>query len=314
MFQDVHHVSMYVTDLPGVERFLDKFFAIKPYKQEIPAPESVLPLASFYAIGPTLLEFMQPRTRFSMQYDYLRRAGGPVISHVAWTVKDLNKVLPGLEAKGVSLWEKGQSGGVSPHGGYLLQNVLAESINGIKFQFCQYLTAEEVKDPSGKYRQHYGPSTGGHDWVLQERKEGMLKHVHNATYHVWGVDYVVDYIGQSFGMKPFKTQELPDVGLRGASFKCGRTIAQFVEPTRFGSPGAEFILRFGPLSGYPGGGVSHVGWAVVDIDKRVRELRDAGVKFIQDKPVVSPHGGYRLIDVDPTTSSGLKLQLCEDVN
>jgi hypothetical protein len=52
---------------------------------------------------------------------------------------------------------------------------------------------------------------------------------------------------------------------------------------------------------------------VRDIDSLVNQLKKAGVKFMQDEPIVSPHGGYRLIDTAPEMADGLKFQLCEDI-
>lgn len=328
---EIHHVAIYGMDLPGVQGALDKYFGIRPLKVEgLDAPEaSATPILAIFEVGPTLLEFMQPRARFGINYDYVRRNGEPTVSHIAWKLVGIKDRIREMHARGADVWWT--EPGVSPHGGYYFDNIFAETTRGVKFQFCQDLTATEIEEiERQEFRTHtvgtrairYEASKGGvrgdeqveaHRWLVRNGSSGVLKHVHHVCYHLWGVDYLVDYMAKVLEVEPFKREELPQIGLRGVSFRFGSTIAQFEEPTRFGHASSEFALRFAPHSGLVGGGVSHVGWAVENLDSTVSELRKQGLKFLQAQPVVSPHGEYRLIDTDPQVSGGLGFQLCENI-
>jgi methylmalonyl-CoA/ethylmalonyl-CoA epimerase len=329
MLNDVHHVSMYGMDLAGVQLFMERHFGIVPIKFEgidegepsgarKPAAALLKPKVAMFPIGKSLLEFMQPRARLSRQYDVVRRNGGePTVSHICWRLEGISDRLDELMSRGADMLEKGFAG-VSPHGGYYVMNIFAEeAVRGIWFQLAEDLSTDEVKaieTGEAKAKTHVKEvATSDHRWLASTNGGGMLTHVHHACYQLWGLEYILDYMDKVFGVKPFKREDLPTEGVRSASFRFGRTIAQFEEPTTFGHPGADFALGFSTHSGFGGGGVSDVGWAVEDLDKRVRELRKDGVKFIQDNPVASPHGGYRLIDTSPELAGGLKFQLCEDL-
>ena len=333
MLNDVHHVSMYGMDLTGVRHFLGKYFGIAPVKLEgdedggAAAHESaaalLIPKAAMFPVGPSMLEFMQPRARLGVTYDYIRRNGGrPTVSHICWKVVDISARIRELVARGADLTELvGRTGeaGVSPHGGYRVMNIFAEeAVRGVRFQLAEDLTSDEVKAielghlKAKSHMESMGEPTD-HRWLGRTGGGEVLTHIHHACYHVWGLDYLLDYMDKIFGVKPFKREDLLQQGSRGASFRFGRTIAQFEEPTKFGHPGADFALRFGNHSGFSGGGVSHIGWAVKDLDRKVADLKKAGVRFIQQEPLISPHGGYRLIDTEPELSGGLTFELCEDL-
>lgn len=329
MLKDVHHVSMYGLDLGGVRQFLDRHFGILPIKTEgtdeavasgvrPPAASLLKARVAIFPVGPSLLEFMQPRGRLGRHYDVVRRNGGkPTVSHICWKLEDISSRHAELLSRGADIRERDWAG-MSAHGGYYVFNIVAEeAVRGVWFQFAENLTLSEVtaiEEGQMNTRSHAREvEATGHKWVSSDVPAGALKCVHHVCYEVWGLDYMVDYMRKVFGVEPFKREDVSSEGLRAASFQFGRTIAQFVERTRFDDPNADFALRFGNHPGFCGGGVSQVGWAVDNLDERVRELSGSGVRFVQAQPVVSPLGGYRLIDTAPELSGGLTFQLCEDV-
>jgi hypothetical protein len=79
--------------------------------------------------------------------------------------------------------------------------------------------------------------------------------------------------------------------------------------------------------------ITHIGLAVDNLDDRAKQMRKAGVDFTQVAVTPSPHGGYKVIDIAPEGSCGMRdqndrwklskmfpeshfgirLQLCEDI-
>jgi catechol 2,3-dioxygenase-like lactoylglutathione lyase family enzyme len=155
-----------------------------------------------------------------------------------------------------------------------------------------------------------------------------FKYVHHVTHFVWDLKSTEAYLEEKLGVKPFRKQlDLPTPKPKTIFYRIGPTMYLFKEPGHTYTPEFEAVRRNG------GPVVNHVGLAVADIEARVAELRKAGVQFIQDAPVVSSHGGYKVIDIDPESAAGsraksaeflppkltpesyfgVRLQLCEDL-
>ena len=138
----------------------------------------------------------------------------------------------------------------------------------------------------------------------------MLKFVHHIEYVVHDRDAMVEYFEKTFGMKP----DQMEVNARGreAHFNVGHTQIQIFEPADPTTVKAKHLAAYGP-------GVSHVGWAVDDIQKAAQELQAKGVKIRPEtmgttdadkvhKPA-SPSHTYRTLNTDPSSSLGVSFQL-----
>lgn len=154
----------------------------------------------------------------------------------------------------------------------------------------------------------------------------VFKYVHHVTYVVWDLDSVEKYFREHFNLEPFSRETPPSPKPPTISYEIGPTVLRFEEP------GHEHTMEFEHLRRFGGPVVSHIGLAVDDLGERAAALRQEGVDFTQPEVVPSPHGGYRLIDVAPEgscgmrdqndrwrlhkmypeTHFGIRLQLCED--
>jgi|ERR1700694_1226283 hypothetical protein len=128
MFKGVHHITYLVWDLPSVETYFKKHFGLDPIQRENMKPGK----SSSYQLGPTVLRFSQPERTASMEYELLRRFGGPVISHIGLAVDDLAKSSQELKEGGVDFTQSEIT--TSPHGGYDLIDIAAENSCGMRTQ------------------------------------------------------------------------------------------------------------------------------------------------------------------------------------
>ena len=59
----------------------------------------------------------------------------------------------------------------------------------------------------------------------------MFTKVHHVTYVVQNVQQMAEYLERSFGLKPERTDEIPDRGYKSILYRVGPTIVDFFEPT-----------------------------------------------------------------------------------
>jgi len=130
----------------------------------------------------------------------------------------------------------------------------------------------------------------------------MFNYVHHVNHLVYDLPSVEAFFKKHFGLEPIAREEgvapLPNT----MSYQVGPTILRFVEPTH------QHSKEFADLWKAGGPVISHIGLAVENIDKKAKELKEAGVDFTQPEPIVSPHGGYKVIDIAPEGSYGAKIR------
>jgi methylmalonyl-CoA/ethylmalonyl-CoA epimerase len=78
---------------------------------------------------------------------------------------------------------------------------------------------------------------------------------------------------------------------------------ELLEPTTDDSPVASFIEKRGE-------GVHHIAYTVSDIDERIRELRESGVRMIDESARRGAHA-TRIAFVHPSDTGRVLTELCE---
>jgi hypothetical protein len=128
MFQGVHHITYLVWDLDSIEGYFREHFGLDPITREDVASGR----SASYDVGETVLRFSQPGRTASVEYELLRRFGGPVVSHFGLVVRDLAKSVQELKAGGIDFTQPEVT--VSPHGGYELIDIAPEGSCGMRIQ------------------------------------------------------------------------------------------------------------------------------------------------------------------------------------
>ena len=102
-------------------------------------------------------------------------------------------------------------------------------------------------------------------------------------------------------------EEVSDQGVRVAFYVLGTSghevRLELLEPTKADSPIAKYIEKNGE-------GMHHVAYTVTDIESRLRELRDAGIRLIDETPRKGAHGA-KIAFLHPKASNGVLTELCE---
>lgn len=99
-------------------------------------------------------------------------------------------------------------------------------------------------------------------------------------------------------------EEIPERQVRLAKLKPqGSPAIELISALGEDSPVAKFI-------GKRGEGIHHLCFQVADIDQALRELREAGMRLIQEKPVRGA-GGSRIAFLHPVNLNGVLIEIVE---
>lgn len=102
----------------------------------------------------------------------------------------------------------------------------------------------------------------------------------------------------------FAGEEVVDTQkVRVAFFQVGEVRIELLEPTDPSSTVAAFLEKRGP-------GVHHIAYTVQDLPARIAELKEAGVRMIDEQPRPGAHN-TRIAFLHPKSTHGVLTELCE---
>src|SRR5689334_8471061 len=100
-------------------------------------------------------------------------------------------------------------------------------------------------------------------------------------------------------------ETVPDQKVRVGFFRVGDVRLELLEPTDPSSTVTLFLEKRGE-------GLHHVAFTVADIEARLAELKQAGVRLIDDAPRPGAHH-MRIAFLHPKSTAGVLTELCEPV-
>ena len=120
---------------------------------------------------------------------------------------------------------------------------------------------------------------------------------------VKSLDEMIPFYQNLLDPGKIEIEEIESQGVRVAIFQTGESRIELLEALNMDSPVARFIEKRGE-------GMHHLALAVQGIEALVASLKEEGIRFIGDKPVIGA-GGKKIIFVHPTSTHGVLLELCE---
>jgi methylmalonyl-CoA/ethylmalonyl-CoA epimerase len=106
----------------------------------------------------------------------------------------------------------------------------------------------------------------------------MLKRVHHIAYIVENLDQAVDFYESIFHVSVHHRQFFEPRGLEVALFYVGDILFELVSPTEEGTRAFQYLQENGE-------GFFHIAFEVDQLEDRLREIEDKGVKLIHNKPI-----------------------------
>ncbi|MBE9512171.1 MAG: methylmalonyl-CoA epimerase [Bacteroidetes bacterium] len=128
-------------------------------------------------------------------------------------------------------------------------------------------------------------------------------HIEHIGIAVSSLDEAIPYYEKVLGLDCYNIEEVKDQKVKTAFFKVGQTKIELLEPTDPESPVAKFISKKGE-------GIHHIAFAVSNINQKLKEVEEKGVRLIDN---VSRKGaeGMDIGFLHPKSTFGVLTELCE---
>ena len=131
----------------------------------------------------------------------------------------------------------------------------------------------------------------------------MIKAVNHIGIAVRSIEAQREYYEGTLGAEFEGIEEVPSQKVRVAFFRIGDVRLELLEPADPASPVATFLDKRGE-------GLHHIAFAVEGIEARITELKQAGLRMIDDVPRPGAHH-MQIAFVHPKSTFGVLTELCE---
>ena len=131
----------------------------------------------------------------------------------------------------------------------------------------------------------------------------MVDKINHIGIAVKSIEEALKFYTERLGLESMEAVEVPEQKVRVASLRIGESRIELVESTSPDSPIAKFLKMRGE-------GIHHIAFEVTDIEKRLKELKEKGVRLIDEKPRLGAHG-TRIAFIHPKSTQGVLIELVE---
>ncbi|MBU4318816.1 MAG: methylmalonyl-CoA epimerase [Proteobacteria bacterium] len=118
-----------------------------------------------------------------------------------------------------------------------------------------------------------------------------------------GIDEAGQFWTQVLGLPMEGTETVTEQKTTTAFFPVGESEVELLQSTQPDGPVAKFIESRGP-------GIQHVAFAVENIEEALAELKEKGVRLIDEKPRAGA-GGAKIAFIHPKAAGGVLVELCQ---
>jgi methylmalonyl-CoA/ethylmalonyl-CoA epimerase len=130
-----------------------------------------------------------------------------------------------------------------------------------------------------------------------------VKALNHIGIAVRSLDEQRPFYETQLGAKFEHVEEVPSQKVRVAFYRVGDVRLELLEPTDPASPVQAFLDKRGE-------GLHHVAFTVDDIKARIAELKEAGLRMIDDNPRPGAHQ-MQIAFIHPKSTFGVLTELCE---
>ena len=130
-----------------------------------------------------------------------------------------------------------------------------------------------------------------------------VKSLNHVGIAVKSIDEQRPYYEAVLGADFEGTEEVAEQKVRVAFFRINDVRLELLEPTDPDSTIAKFLEKRGE-------GLHHLAFTVQNIEQRIAELKQEGIRMIDDTPRIGAHK-MQIAFVHPKSSAGVLTELCE---
>jgi methylmalonyl-CoA/ethylmalonyl-CoA epimerase len=117
------------------------------------------------------------------------------------------------------------------------------------------------------------------------------------------LDWARKFYGETLGFRVSEPEELPERKLRICFVEVGDARVELLFPTSPDSTVAKFLASRGQ-------GVHHLCYEVEDLEAKIKAMKAAGAKMIDEKPRPGTHGTV-VAFVHPESAGGVLTEFCQ---
>jgi len=130
-----------------------------------------------------------------------------------------------------------------------------------------------------------------------------IKHIDHIGIAVKSIEEGKRFFADILGLKFEKTEVIEEQKVKTGFFPVTDSELELLESTEPDGPVAKFIEARGQ-------GVQHIAFRVENLDEALAELKERGVRLIDQEPRKGA-GGARIAFIHPKETSGVLVELCE---
>lgn len=131
----------------------------------------------------------------------------------------------------------------------------------------------------------------------------MIKKVDHIGIAVKSLENALPFYTDVLRLPLLKIEIVENQKVKVAFLQAGETKLELLEPTTEESTIAKFIEKRGE-------GIHHVALGVDSIEERIVELKEKGIRMIDEEPRLGA-GGAHIAFMHPKSSAGVLYELCE---
>jgi methylmalonyl-CoA/ethylmalonyl-CoA epimerase len=131
----------------------------------------------------------------------------------------------------------------------------------------------------------------------------MIKKVDHIGIAVRSIETTLPFYTEVLKLPLLGIEEVESQKVRVAFLKAGEMKLELLEPTSEESTIAQFIKKRGE-------GMHHIALGVNSIEKRILEMKENGIRMIDEEPRIGA-GGAHIAFMHPKSASGVLVELCE---
>ena len=131
----------------------------------------------------------------------------------------------------------------------------------------------------------------------------MVRKVDHIGVAVSNLEEALKVYTDVLGLRLHGTEVVEEQKVRVAFMPVGDTEIELLESTDPEGPIAKFIEKRGE-------GIQHIAFRVDDIEEALEQMRQQGVRLIDEKPRYGA-GGARIAFLHPKATGGVLVELCE---
>ena len=133
----------------------------------------------------------------------------------------------------------------------------------------------------------------------------MIEKIEHIGIAVKNLDEANKIYEQLLGTPPYKIETVNSEGVNTSFFKTGESKVELLQATKDESAIAKFIAKKGE-------GIHHIAFAVKDIHKEIKRLKEVGYMIINESPKKGADNKL-VCFVHPKSSKGVLIELCQEI-